>query len=598
MKKITFFFSALLLFCFSASLQAQITIGKNQAPQSYSVLELVAQYKSGEYGGFRLPQMTTAQRDALGVTPADMECRGLMIYNMTINCVETWNGTKWLSFCGDSSSEPIYTLSFNAAPQSSPTAIIVTSGTAIGTLPTVAPPAGNTFGGWFIGTTQITATTVWNYTTNQIAKAKWIQNYANTPCPSNSHPDSDGNVYPVYNLAGLCWTANLATTTYTNTETMDFSKPYENSATNLDIFGRLYTWYSAVGVDEGNNSMLPVDCQGICPDGWRLPTTDELNRLYALHANELKSNNAAHWTTPGTDASPFKFDSRGAGFYNSATTNFENLKSYTAYWACDAVAGDMAPIAYLTSGSDEVLISTLKKTDAASVRCVFDDFSSSMEGKVNNGSGGYLKFMNYNLGAAPAVQTMTATQQAAHTTAADTYGDLYQWGRMADGHEKRTSPIIAGPVSALDGNGQPTGTAIGKFIVAFDWRTPPNDNLWGVPKTVQDPCPAGWRVPTQAEWQTVKANNTWTWQSSPVPGYKISYNGGVTTTLFLPAAGRREPNEDWPGVLNGYGEFGVYWCNTGDSSSKSAYIYLQNDYVNFEGGTHRGTGHSIRCVAE
>ena len=101
MKKITIFFSAFLLFCFSA-LQAQITIGKNQAPQSYSVLELVAQYKSGEYGGFRLPQLTTAQRDALGVTAADTECEGLMIFNLTTKCVETWNGTKWISTCADS----------------------------------------------------------------------------------------------------------------------------------------------------------------------------------------------------------------------------------------------------------------------------------------------------------------------------------------------------------------------------------------------------------------------------------------------------------------------------------------------------------------
>ena len=62
----------LLLFCFLPSTFAQITIGKNQAPQSYSVLELVAQYKSGEYGGFRLPQLTTAQRDALGVTASDI----------------------------------------------------------------------------------------------------------------------------------------------------------------------------------------------------------------------------------------------------------------------------------------------------------------------------------------------------------------------------------------------------------------------------------------------------------------------------------------------------------------------------------------------
>jgi hypothetical protein len=59
----------ILLFCLQNTF-SQVTIGKNQAPQSYSVLELVSQYKSGEYGGFRLPQLTIAQRNALGVASA------------------------------------------------------------------------------------------------------------------------------------------------------------------------------------------------------------------------------------------------------------------------------------------------------------------------------------------------------------------------------------------------------------------------------------------------------------------------------------------------------------------------------------------------
>jgi uncharacterized protein (TIGR02145 family) len=85
----------------SANLQAQVTIGKDEAPKPYSVLELYSQYETGIYGGFRLPQLTTDQRNDLGVTSSD-DCKGLMIYNITKNCVETWNGAKWISLCDDS----------------------------------------------------------------------------------------------------------------------------------------------------------------------------------------------------------------------------------------------------------------------------------------------------------------------------------------------------------------------------------------------------------------------------------------------------------------------------------------------------------------
>jgi hypothetical protein len=94
-----------LLFCFlpSANLQAQVTIGKDEAPKPYSVLELHAQYETGVYGGLRLPHLTTTQRDALAVTAA-AECVGFTIFNTTTKCVETWNGTKWISLCDDSGS--------------------------------------------------------------------------------------------------------------------------------------------------------------------------------------------------------------------------------------------------------------------------------------------------------------------------------------------------------------------------------------------------------------------------------------------------------------------------------------------------------------
>ena len=38
-------------------------------------------------------QLTTAQRNALSLTTTD---RGLVIFNLTVNGLEYWNGTAWL----------------------------------------------------------------------------------------------------------------------------------------------------------------------------------------------------------------------------------------------------------------------------------------------------------------------------------------------------------------------------------------------------------------------------------------------------------------------------------------------------------------------
>jgi len=40
----------------TAKMGAQVTMGADAAPKPFSVLELVSQYKTGTYGGLRLPQ--------------------------------------------------------------------------------------------------------------------------------------------------------------------------------------------------------------------------------------------------------------------------------------------------------------------------------------------------------------------------------------------------------------------------------------------------------------------------------------------------------------------------------------------------------------
>jgi len=188
------------------------------------------------------------------------------------------------------------------------------------------------------------------------------------------------------------------------------------------------------------------------------------------------------------------------------------------------------------------------------------------------------------------------------------YGALFQWGRRADGHESRTS--FAYPtndeseengvvnVSELDTYGQipTTHAAYGKFVKQsddpYDWRTPQDDNLWGVAKTANDPSPTGWRVPTHEELESL-ANETyvtheWTTKNG-INGYRFT-DKATGNTLFLPAAGERNPNSS---TLIYAGMVGSYW----GSSVTGAY------YLSFFSGTvdpsyYRAAGRSLRCVAE
>ena len=74
-----------------------------------------------------------------------------------------------------------YTLTFSTTVSTvTPTEKPVTYNEPIGELPIPTPISNWTFMGWYIGTTEITAATVWDFTTNQIATAKWNPTYTLT----------------------------------------------------------------------------------------------------------------------------------------------------------------------------------------------------------------------------------------------------------------------------------------------------------------------------------------------------------------------------------------------------------------------------------
>ncbi|MDR1561777.1 MAG: hypothetical protein LBS54_01650 [Dysgonamonadaceae bacterium] len=110
MKK--YFLIAVALLIMSAGVaKAQVTIGSTDNPHSFSILELVG----GGTRGLRLPQMTTAERDAMVVKPEfqaekNGKAKGLQIFNTDTKCVEIWNGSKWIESCAPPDEEILFTI--------------------------------------------------------------------------------------------------------------------------------------------------------------------------------------------------------------------------------------------------------------------------------------------------------------------------------------------------------------------------------------------------------------------------------------------------------------------------------------------------------
>jgi len=179
-------------------------------------------------------------------------------------------------------------------------------------------------------------------------------------------------------------------------------------------------------------------------------------------------------------------------------------------------------------------------------------------------------WMNRNLG---------ATQVATSSTDQNAYGDLYQWGRRADGHQCRTSPTT-GTLSSVD---QP---AHGSFILApigpYDWRSPQNANLWQGVNGVNNPCPSGYRLPTETELN----NERLSWSSN-------NSAGAFASPLKWPMAGFRDINS---GSLNIVGTNGFYWSSTvGGTDARGLTFSSSNAYM---GGYSRADGFSVRCLKE
>jgi uncharacterized protein (TIGR02145 family) len=119
---------------------------------------------------------------------------------------------------------------------------------------------------------------------NAIDSITFIESGVDFVCGISIVTDVDGNVYNTVLIGEQCWMKeNLKTTKYrygtpieypgSNNEAWQSNITgayawYNNDINWKDSYGALYNWYA------GNNS------NGLCPDGWHVPSNDDLIQLY------------------------------------------------------------------------------------------------------------------------------------------------------------------------------------------------------------------------------------------------------------------------------------------------------------------------------
>ena len=114
---------------------------------------------------------------------------------------------------------------------------------------------------------------------------------------------------------------------------------------------------------------------------------------------------------------------------------------------------------------------------------------------------------------------------------------------------------------------------------------------------VNDPSPAGWRVPTFEEIEklldTNKVANEWT----TVNGVKGSkFTDKITgESLFLPAVGYRTYSY---GALIGEDSEGLYWSSTQSGSDNAYHLWFGSDYTYLSNAWHKPDGVSCRSVRD
>jgi len=205
----------------------------------------------------------------------------------------------------------------------------------------------------------------------------------------------DDKTYKTVLIGDQCWMAeNLNMGTRINgvddqTDNGTIEKYcYDNDESNCDVYGGLYQWDEVMGYSSSSDTN-PSGVNGICPDGWHVPSDTEWQKMEVYlgisetYANEtgwrggteggmLKESGLTHWNTPNEGATnSSNFSALPSGYWS--VISFGAIGNDTYYWTTTESSNSDAWYRGLSYYYSTIYrIDTGNKNNGYAVRCVKD----------------------------------------------------------------------------------------------------------------------------------------------------------------------------------------------------------------------------------
>jgi len=207
--------------------------------------------------------------------------------------------------------------------------------------------------------------------------------------------DIDGNVYNGIRVGSQVWMAeNLRVTKYpsgvdiphitdntawANLEDNDTDDAYcfYNNEVNSE-YGALYTWAAAMGDNAVSSSEKPSGVQGICPDGWHLPSLEEWLEFINYRGGDvaggkMKETGNEHWLSPNTGATNQDgFSALPGGSRGWGSGTFIGSGEIGYWWTSTQLDDSTSKLRSLSSDNAGVGLPNGSKSSGSSVRCIQD----------------------------------------------------------------------------------------------------------------------------------------------------------------------------------------------------------------------------------
>lgn len=218
--------------------------------------------------------------------------------------------------------------------------------------------------------------------------------------------------YPTVQIGRQLWMAkNLMSTYYPDGDTIELVEEntywdslggyipaycyYENDILNKEQFGVLYNWEAAMD-GKASSTNNPSRVQGVCPDGWHLPSNAEWEELMgyigrdSLSGEDIMETCTDLWNYPNSNVTNSTGFTGLPGGYRADTGTY-NYKGEVALFWTSTQSNSMNGRYYGLSSDSLMLAHNIHKNSGLSLRCVknyeigtYDDPSMELALVKNN----------------------------------------------------------------------------------------------------------------------------------------------------------------------------------------------------------------------